>query len=144
MVQFRKSKKVGPFRFTLSKRGIGASLGAGPLRVGIAPDGKVRRTVRLPGTGIYDVKVIGQAAHPRPRLSGPSRFSGPPPVRYQDPSSGKTWFWDGHQWLLDVAPPPLPGPPKKPKNAFAIAGLLLLGVFFVSAGVFCIEVLMSR
>lgn len=59
MVQYRKSKKVGPFRLTVSQRGISTSVGAGPLRVSRGADGKVRRTVRLPGTGIYDTKVVG-------------------------------------------------------------------------------------
>jgi hypothetical protein len=31
---FRRSKSMGPFRFTLSKRGLGVSAGAGPLRIG--------------------------------------------------------------------------------------------------------------
>lgn len=31
VVQFRKSKNVGPFRFTLSKRGIGATAGGFPI-----------------------------------------------------------------------------------------------------------------
>jgi hypothetical protein len=36
---FRKSKKFGPFRLTLSKRGLGASVGAKGLRVGTGPRG---------------------------------------------------------------------------------------------------------
>ncbi|MFI8664208.1 DUF4236 domain-containing protein [Rhodococcus qingshengii] len=59
MVQFRKSKTFGGVRITASKKGIGVSAGAGPLRVSRGADGKVRRTVRAPGTGIYDTKVIG-------------------------------------------------------------------------------------
>jgi hypothetical protein len=59
MVQFRKSKKVGPFRFTLTPRGISTSAGAGPIRVSRGADGKVRRTISAPGTGIYDTKVVG-------------------------------------------------------------------------------------
>ena len=59
MVQYRKSKKVGPFRLTVSQRGISTSVGAGPLRISRGADGKVRRTVRVPGTGIYDTKVVG-------------------------------------------------------------------------------------
>jgi hypothetical protein len=58
-MQFRKTKTFGGLRFSLSKKGIGVSVGAGPLRVGVGADGKVRRTVRAPGTGIYDTKVIG-------------------------------------------------------------------------------------
>ena len=37
---FRRSKSVGPFRFTLSKRGFGVSAGAGPLRVGRGATGR--------------------------------------------------------------------------------------------------------
>jgi hypothetical protein len=33
MVQYRKSKKVGPVRFTASTRGIWTSVGSGPFRV---------------------------------------------------------------------------------------------------------------
>lgn len=48
-------------RFTLSKRGIGASVGGGPFRIGVGPTGQVRRTVRIPGTGVYDTKVVGRS-----------------------------------------------------------------------------------
>jgi hypothetical protein len=59
MVQFRRSKKVGPFRFTVSQRGLSSSIGGGPFRVGLGADRKIRRTIRIPRTGIYDTKVIG-------------------------------------------------------------------------------------
>jgi hypothetical protein len=59
MVSFRKSKKFGPFRIGVSKRGVSGSVGAGPVRVSRGADGKVRRTVGVPGTGIYDTKVVG-------------------------------------------------------------------------------------
>jgi hypothetical protein len=58
-MQFRKTKTFGGLRFSLSKKGVAVSVGAGPLRVGVGADGKVRRTVRAPGTGLYDTKVIG-------------------------------------------------------------------------------------
>ncbi|WP_425297227.1 DUF4236 domain-containing protein [Nocardia abscessus] len=32
MVQFRKSMKLGPVRITASKKGLGVSAGAGPVR----------------------------------------------------------------------------------------------------------------
>lgn len=60
-IQFRKSQKVGPFRFTLSNRGFSTSVGAGPLRISRGADGRVRRTVRVPGVGLYDTRVIGQS-----------------------------------------------------------------------------------
>jgi hypothetical protein len=101
VVQFRKSKKIGPFRFTVSQKGISTSAGAGPLRISKGADGKVRRTVRIPGTGIYDVKVIGQ-----PHQSNPTRqpnqvhpMTNPPAGWYPDPSgSTNRRYWDGQQW----------------------------------------------
>lgn len=63
MVQYRKSKSVGPLRFTASNSGISASLGAGPVRVTRRADGRYQRTARLPGTGIRDTKIIGGATH---------------------------------------------------------------------------------
>jgi hypothetical protein len=59
MVTFRKSKKVGPLRLTLSPRGLSTSGGVPGLRVSANSRGEVRRTVSVPGTGIYDTKKIG-------------------------------------------------------------------------------------
>lgn len=68
MVQFRRSKKVGPFRLTFGKRGMSLSGGVPGARVSVNSHGEVRRTYRLPGTGIYDTKKIadldGTPAHP--------------------------------------------------------------------------------
>ena len=55
---FRRSKKVGPFRITASQNGLGVSAGAGPVRVSRSPKGRVTRTVRAPGAGIYKTKVV--------------------------------------------------------------------------------------
>ena len=74
MAQFRRSKKFGPLRISVSKKGIGYSVGNSLFRVGRGTDGKTRRTVRLPGTGIYDIKTIGGNARPkaaRKTLSAP-------------------------------------------------------------------------
>lgn len=47
---FRKSKSFGPLRLTLSRRGLGASVGAGGFRVGRSASGRITRSVRiLPG-----------------------------------------------------------------------------------------------
>jgi hypothetical protein len=54
MVQFRRSKKVGPFRITISRNGIASGRGLS----GNGADGKVRRTIRISGTGIYDARVV--------------------------------------------------------------------------------------
>lgn len=65
MVQFRKSKKSGPLRFTVSKRGVGGSVGAGPVRLGLGSDGRVRRSWRIPGTGVYGTKTYGGSRRQR-------------------------------------------------------------------------------
>lgn len=49
---FRKSAKFGPFRLTLSKRGVGTSVGGSFWRMSSSPSGRVTRTLRVPGTGI--------------------------------------------------------------------------------------------
>jgi hypothetical protein len=39
-------------RFTLSKRGIGVSVGVPGARVGVGSDGRHRTTVSIPGSGV--------------------------------------------------------------------------------------------
>jgi hypothetical protein len=59
MVLYRKSKRVGPLRFTASNRGISTSVGYGTFRVTRRADGRHQRTARVPGTGIRGTSVIG-------------------------------------------------------------------------------------
>lgn len=49
--RFRRSKKVGPFRFTLSGSGLSASVGSGPFRYTLNSNGGRTRTMRtgIPG-----------------------------------------------------------------------------------------------
>jgi hypothetical protein len=61
--RYRKSTKIGPFRLTAGKNGLSVSAGVKGARVSLASDGKVRRTVSLPGTGLSDTKVIGGIGH---------------------------------------------------------------------------------
>ena len=49
---FRKSKKVGPFRFTLTHRGVSGSAGAGPFRASRSTTGRRSKSVRL-GKGLF-------------------------------------------------------------------------------------------
>jgi Protein of unknown function (DUF4236) len=58
-IQFRKSKTFGGLRLTAGKRGVSTSIGWGPFRVSLGADKKVRRTIRVPGTGIYETKTLG-------------------------------------------------------------------------------------
>ncbi|PSR58704.1 DUF4236 domain-containing protein [Nocardia nova] len=75
----RMTRKFGPVRITASKSGFGVSAGAGPVRVTRRADGRVQRTVRLPGTGIYDTKTIGARPNrlPRQQLVSSARTGSP-------------------------------------------------------------------
>lgn len=55
-IRFRKSKNIGPFRFTLSKSGISTSVGVKGFRVTKTASGRVRTTASIPGTGISYIK----------------------------------------------------------------------------------------
>lgn len=113
LVQFRRSKKFGPFRLTLTQKGISASAGAGPIRISKGADGKVRRTLRVPGTGIYDVKVVGQGQQkPTTRQRGVPAMNNAPAGWYPDPSGAPGQrFWDGQQWTESFDPPRETVPP---------------------------------
>lgn len=49
---FRKSKKLGPFRVTLTHRGVSGSAGAGPVRIGRSSSGRRTKSVRI-GRGLF-------------------------------------------------------------------------------------------
>lgn len=74
--RFHRSISLGKMvRLNFSKRGVGASIGVPGFRVGIGSDGRVRRTVSLPGTGISHTQTIGggrarQAALACPNCGG--------------------------------------------------------------------------
>ena len=70
-LRFRKSIRIGKLaRINISKWGIGASVGAPGFRIGMGADGKVRRTVGIPGTGVYHTEVI---ASPKKDKTKPRR-----------------------------------------------------------------------
>lgn len=58
--RFRKSKKVGPFRINLSKKGVGWSVGNKWFRYTKKAGGGTRTTTSLPGTGLSFVKDYGK------------------------------------------------------------------------------------
>jgi Protein of unknown function (DUF4236) len=62
--RFRKSKIFGPVRLTLGRRGVSSSIGWGPLRFSRGADGRLRRTLRVPGTGLSD--TVGGRRGSRP------------------------------------------------------------------------------
>jgi hypothetical protein len=58
--RFRKSISMGKlFRVNISRSGVGVSVGVPGYRVSVGADGKVRRTVSIPGTGMRNTEVIG-------------------------------------------------------------------------------------
>jgi hypothetical protein len=64
---FRKSLKVGPLRFNLSKSGIGASVGVKGARIGVNARGNTY--VAGGRYGLYYRKQLGSAPAPRTPLS---------------------------------------------------------------------------
>lgn len=61
--RFRKSKNIGKYlRVNVSSKGIGYSVGTKGFRVSVGADGKVRQTTSIPGTGIYNTKVVSSAS----------------------------------------------------------------------------------
>ena len=58
---FRKSFGRGPFRWTLSKRGVGWSVGIPGLRYGVSPSGQRYVSVGIPNTGLYWIKHFWHA-----------------------------------------------------------------------------------
>ena len=74
--RYRKSKSFGPVRITASKRGVSASLGAGPFRVTKSTSGRTTSTARIPGTGVsYVTSSSKRRPKPNPavRASQPNR-----------------------------------------------------------------------
>jgi hypothetical protein len=58
--RIRKSISLGKLlKLNISKSGIGVSGGIKGVRLSVAPDGKVRGSVGLPGTGVSYTKVLG-------------------------------------------------------------------------------------
>lgn len=67
--RYRKSRKIGPFRVTLSKSGVSYSFGSKFARVTKRADGRMQTTVTAPGTGLsYTAtesrETVTKAAHP--------------------------------------------------------------------------------
>src|SRR5205809_345061 len=93
--QWRKSFGRGPFRISLSKKGVGYSVGVPGLRVGRSPTGKGYISQSVPGTGFRKITYIDKSKIAPPG-SGPLATPptvGPPaslpsPVSASAPSLG--------------------------------------------------------
>lgn len=73
---WRKSKKIGPVRISLGKRGLGASIGVKGARIGVSSDGRSYASASIPGTGLTYRTGLGGGGGSSAR--GPSPGSGPP------------------------------------------------------------------
>ena len=93
-IRYRKSINIGGgVRLNLSKSGLGASFGVPGLRYSVSGSGRARRTMSIPGTGIYSVTSMGSGA---PSTSGSTSASTlaassvRPAVAWSPPRAG--WF----------------------------------------------------
>ena len=91
--RFRKTFGRGPFRWTLTKKGIGASWGIPGLRFGISPSGQKYYSVGIPRTGLYYIKyfpvktVLMQLTTPQLNPKQPAFLKGTTPVVKQSPNA---------------------------------------------------------
>jgi tetratricopeptide (TPR) repeat protein len=112
-IRYRKSISIGGgVRLNLSKSGVGASFGVPGLRYSVSGNGRARRTMSIPGTGIYSVTSMGGgtglasgSGSRSAERSGPSSASwsasaaalapgsARPPVAWTPPRAG--WFSGG-------------------------------------------------
>lgn len=53
---YRKSYRMGPFRTSVSRRGVGTSWGLSFFRFGVTSDERRYLRVTIPGTGLYWMK----------------------------------------------------------------------------------------
>jgi hypothetical protein len=78
--RFRKWYKRGPFRLTVSKRGLGYSIGTLPFRFGVTPSGERYVSITLPGTGISWIKYFRKTRSAKQStVSAPLPASNPTP-----------------------------------------------------------------
>ena len=59
--RYRKTFKAGPFRMTVSNKGVSSSVGVKGARVTKRADGKVQTTASIPGTGMSYTTTQGSA-----------------------------------------------------------------------------------
>lgn len=71
-IRFRKTKKAGPFRFSLTKKGVGWSIGNKYIGYSHGASGRKSLRASIPGTGIsYITPIFGR----KKRKSSPARKS---------------------------------------------------------------------
>jgi hypothetical protein len=68
--RFRKSWGYGPFRWTISKKGISSSVGIPGARLTVGKRG-ITRTSGIPGTGLYYTDTFGGRRRRGPDVDSP-------------------------------------------------------------------------
>lgn len=58
-IRFRKTKSIGPLKFTVTPKGIGTSVGVKGARIGRGSDGKTRISASIPGSGLSYQHTVG-------------------------------------------------------------------------------------
>jgi hypothetical protein len=89
--RFRKSIKLGPLRFNLSKSGIGTSIGVRGFRVGKDARGRSYTAASIPGTGLYSRTYSSQGKAAGGNAAGmPGAAPVPGAAQAQSSGSGLT------------------------------------------------------
>jgi hypothetical protein len=76
-LRWRKVFQAGRLRWTVSRSGVGSSVGVPGLRVGVTPDGRRYITIGLPGTGFYYTCFFGRRAGPNSSTAPPKNQAEP-------------------------------------------------------------------
>lgn len=103
--RWRKSIGRGPIRISMSRKGVGWSVGIPGLRYGRSPDGRKYISQGIPGTGLYRIRYLGGRTSAQP-----AGQQGQPPVVFPQPP------------VPPVARPPIGRPPVAPKPPLAAPG----------------------
>src|SRR5687768_1484512 len=85
--RIRRVLNYGPFRGTLSRSGVGWSVGIPGLRYGVSATGRSYVSVGFPGLGLYWMKYLGPVQVPQgsPSTTNPSFPSTVSPTQAQTP-----------------------------------------------------------
>jgi len=84
--RFRKILNSGPIRTTLSKRGLGFSMGLPGFRVGISPDGRKYVSVGIPKTGLYWIKYFSNSTNKSSINTGQQQLSNTGTINQTNPT----------------------------------------------------------
>lgn len=93
--RFRKSINLGVARVNISKKGVGGSIGVKGARITKTADGKTRRTVGIPGTGIsYVTESSGKKPPAKANINNNNQTSS------HTPSNATMWKVAFVLWMI--------------------------------------------